>query len=106
METIDNDKSKGIEVQKEKLKDLQEGMDQLSPLMDAVKETGDDLIRLSGPGAGSDNVTQQVKSLEERWGKLSTRVQEKGVCKDIFVVNLHDERMYLRLGEEMKKRMN
>ena len=79
LEKIDADKSKGIEVQKEKLKDLQDGMDQLSPLMDAVKETGDDLIRLSGPGAGADHVTDQVKSLEERWNKLSQRVQEKGI---------------------------
>lgn len=78
LEKIDSDKSKGIEVRKEKLKDLQDAMDQLSPLMDALKETGDDLVQLSGPGAGSDRVTGVVKELGERWEKLSQRVQEKG----------------------------
>ena len=61
------------------MKDLQDSMDQLSPLMDAVKMTGDDLIRLSGPGAGADQVKEEVASLEERWEKLSLRVQEKGI---------------------------
>ena len=78
LEKIDAEKSKGIDVQKEKVKDLQDAMDQLSPLMDAVKETGNDLINLSGPGVGSDKVKAEVTSLEERWEKLSLRVQEKG----------------------------
>ena len=78
LEKIDAEKSKGIDVKKEKIKDLQDAMEQLSPLMDAVKETGNDLTRLSGPGAGADKVKTEVTSLEERWEKLSQRVQEKG----------------------------
>ena len=78
LKKINEEKSKGIDVQKEKIKDLQDGMDQLAPLMTAVKETGIDLIRLSGPGSGSDHVAKKEKELEDRWNSLSQRVQEKG----------------------------
>ena len=61
-------------------------MDQLAPLMDAVKMTGDDLIRLSGPGAGADQVKEEVKSLEERWEKLSQIVQEKGTTSCYIIL--------------------
>ena len=81
LEKINAEKSKGIDVQKEKVKDLQDGMDQLSPLMDTVNVTGDDLIRLSGPGTGSDQVKNELKLLQERWDELSQRVQEKGTEK-------------------------
>eukprot|EP00112_Aurelia_sp_Birch-Aquarium-sp1_P005323 Seg1602.4 transcript_id=Seg1602.4/GoldUCD/mRNA.D3Y31 product="Microtubule-actin cross-linking factor 1 isoforms 1/2/3/5" protein_id=Seg1602.4/GoldUCD/D3Y31 len=78
LKKINEEKSKGIDVQKEKIKDLQDGMDQLAPLMTALKETGNDLIRLSGPGSGSDHVAKKEQELEERWNSLSQRVQEKG----------------------------
>ena len=78
MQKIDDEKSKGIAIQKEKMNDLQDGIDQLAPLIDTLRKTGDDLIRLSGPGAASDQVKKQVENLEDRWDKLSKRVQEKG----------------------------
>ena len=78
LQKIDADKSKVIDVQKERIKGLQDNVDQLYPLMTTLKETGFDLIELSGPGNGSDNIRAQVAECEKRWENLTNRVQEKG----------------------------
>ncbi len=79
LQLIDEDKTKGIDVKKEMLKGLQDGVNQLFPMMNTMKETGNDLIGLSGPGEGADVIKAQIEEFEKRWEILSKRVEEKGM---------------------------
>ena len=76
---IDESKSKGIEIQKEKLKGLQDGMNHLRPLIASLKETGNDIIKLSGPGRGSAQIKEKLDDCERRWDNLNKDVEDKGI---------------------------
>ena len=76
---INESKSKGIEVQKEKLKGLQDGINHLRPLIVSLKETGNDIIKLSGPGRGSASIKEKLEDCERRWDDLNRDVEDKGI---------------------------
>ena len=79
LQKIDEEKSKGIDIQKEKLKGLQDNINQLQPLMSSLKETGSDLIEISGPGRCSDSIQETIDQCEERWNALNKDVEDKGI---------------------------
>ena len=79
LKDIDESRSKGIEIQKEKLKGLQDGINHLKPLMASLKETGNDIIKLSGPGRGSSSIKEKLDDSERRWDDLNKDVDEKGI---------------------------
>ncbi len=79
LQKIDDDKTRGLDVKKERLKGLQDGVDQLYPLMITLKDTGNDLIGLSGPGESADAIKAQIDEIERKWEALSKRVQDKGL---------------------------
>ena len=76
---INDSKSKGIEIQKEKLKGLQDGINHLRSLIASLKETGNDIIKLSGPGRGSASIKEKLEDCEKRWDDLNKDVEDKGI---------------------------
>ena len=79
LKDIDESRAKGIEVQKEKLKGLQDGISHLRPLIVSLKETGNDLIKLSGPGRGSASIQERLDECDKRWEELNKGVDDKGI---------------------------
>ena len=79
LEQVDNEKSRGVEMQKEKLQNIEDNIAQLRPLMSTLQKTGADLIKLSGPGQGSDTVQKKIDECKERWDALKVASEEKGI---------------------------
>ena len=79
LKDIDESRSKGIEIQKEKMKELQDGITHLRPLVASLKETGNDIIKLSGPGRGSASIQEKLDDCEKRWDNLNKDVEDKGI---------------------------
>ena len=76
---VDEEKGRGVEMQKEKLQNIEDNIKQLQPLISTIQKTGADLIKLSGPGQGSDSVQKKIDESLERWEKLKLSSEEKGI---------------------------
>lgn len=79
LEQVDEEKGRGVEMQKEKLQNIEDNIKQLQPLIATIQKTGADLIKLSGPGQGSDTVQKKIDECLERWEKLKLSSEEKGI---------------------------
>ena len=79
LEQVDEEKGRGVEMQKEKLQNIEDNIKQLQPLIATIQKTGADLIKLSGPGQGSDTVQKKIDEGLERWEKLKLSSEEKGI---------------------------
>lgn len=79
LEAVDEQKGRGVEMQKEKLQNIEDNIKQLQPLMTAIQRTGADLIKLSGPGQGADSVQKKIDECVERWNNLKQSSEEKGI---------------------------
>ena len=79
LKDIGESRSKGIEVQKEKHKGLEDGISHLRPLIVSLKATGEDLMKLSGPGHGSVSIREKLDDSEKRWNALHKDVEDKGI---------------------------
>uniref|UniRef100_A0A7M5V1J7 Uncharacterized protein n=1 Tax=Clytia hemisphaerica TaxID=252671 RepID=A0A7M5V1J7_9CNID len=76
---VDEEKGRGVEMQKEKLQNIEDNIKQLQPLIASIQKTGGDLIKLSGPGQGSDGVQKKIDECLERWEQLKLSSEEKGI---------------------------
>ena len=79
LKQVDEEKGRGVEMQKEKLQNIEENIKQLQPLVATIQKTGADLIKLSGPGQGSDSVQSKIDECMERWEQLKLSSEEKGI---------------------------
>jgi len=79
LKQVDEEKGRGVEMQKEKLQNIEENIKQLQPLVAAIQNTGSDLIKLSGPGQGADSVQKKIDECLERWEQLKLSSEEKGI---------------------------
>ena len=79
LEQVDEEKGRGVEMQKEKLQNIEDNIKQLQPLIATIQKTGADLIKLSGPGQGSDTVQKKIDESLECWEKLKLSSEEKGI---------------------------
>ena len=85
LKQVDEEKGKGVDLQKEKVKNIEDNIKQLQPLMIAMKKTGADLITISGPGQGSNNIQQKIDECTERWEALTLASEDKGITIDAAV---------------------
>ena len=79
LKILEEDKGKGVELQKEKLNTVEENVKQLQPLMSTLHITGGDLMKISGPGQSSDNIKKKLKECDEQWDSLKLSSEDKGI---------------------------
>ena len=58
---------------------IQESIAALKNLIGHLEETGNDLIKLSGPGEPADSVQAKLESCRERYDKLQWQTEERGI---------------------------
>ena len=79
------------------LQSIQEGIVALKSLIGNLEETGNDLVKLSGPGAGSSSVEEQVRVCVERYELLQKQTEERGI--KIGMTLAQEEDLQNRLDE-------
>ena len=79
LKVLDDEKGRGVEMQKEKLQNVEDNINQLQPLMGSLRATGSDLIKLSGPGDSSSIIQKKLDACEERWNALKRISEDKGI---------------------------
>ena len=79
------------------LQSIQEGIVALKGLIGNLEETGNDLVKLSGPGAGSSSVEEQVRVCVERYELLQKQTEERGI--KIGMTLAQEEDLQNRLDE-------
>lgn len=65
--------------------------------MGNLEETGNDLIKLSGPGADSEGVEDKLNKCQERYDKLKEQTEERGI--KIGITLQQEEQIDLKLEE-------
>lgn len=76
---IDEEKSRGSDIQKEKLTNIEDNIKQLQPLMDSLQRTGSDLITLSGNSENSNEIREAIDECVKRWEMLQLNSEDKGI---------------------------
>ena len=79
------------------LQSIQEGIVALKSLIGNLEETGNDLVKLSGPGVGSSSVEEQVRVCVERYELLQKQTEERGI--KIGMTLAQEEDLQNRLDE-------
>ena len=79
------------------LQSIQEGIVALKGLIGNLEETGNDLVMLSGPGAGSSSVEEQVRVCVKRYELLQKQTEEQGI--KIGMTLAQEEDLQNRLDE-------
>lgn len=79
------------------LQSIQEGITALKVLIGNLEETGNDLIKLSGPGEGSSSVELKVAVCVERYELLQRQTEERGI--KIGMTIAQEEELQNRLDE-------
>lgn len=69
----------------------------LKGLIGYLEETGNDLVKLSGPGTGSSSVEEQVRVCVERYELLQKQTEERGI--KIGMTLAQEEDLQNRLDE-------
>ena len=62
-----------------------------------LEETGNDLVKLSGPGADSEGVEDKMNKCRERYDKLKEQTEERGI--KIGITLQQEEQIELKLEE-------
>ena len=65
--------------------------------MGNLEETGNDLIKLSGPGVDSEGVEDKLKKCQDRYDKLKEQTEERGI--KIGITLQQEEQIELKLEE-------
>ena len=79
------------------LQSIQEGITALKVLIGNLEETGNDLVKLSGPGEGSSSVEEKVAECVERYERLQGQTEERGI--KIGMTLAQEEELQNRLDE-------
>ena len=73
MSQVDEEKGRGVDIQKEKLQNIVANISHLQPLIDSLQRTGADLITIGGNSDNARNLEQAIASCLERWEVLQVR---------------------------------